>query len=84
MVDSEQSDCSSSVSSPQDEFRQWFRVTVHVMLAPGKRPFDAVPPCAGDWLSKGEGGPSLSSEQGDRCGMSPHNQLVPVPPLVHG
>ncbi|CAL8324964.1 unnamed protein product [Arctogadus glacialis] len=61
-----------------DEFRQWFRVTVHVMLAPGKRPFDAVPPCAGEGLSNGEGAPSLSTEQGDCCGMFPHNQLVPV------
>ena len=70
------------MSSPQDEFRQWFRVTVHVMLAPGKRPFDTVPPWAGDGLSNGDGGPGLSAEQEDRCGMFPQNQLVPVPPLV--
>ena len=52
------------------------------MLAPGKRPFDTVPPWAGDGLSNGDGGPGLSAEQEDRCGMFPQNQLVPVPPLV--
>lgn len=26
----------------QDEFRQWFRARVHVMLAPGKTPFESA------------------------------------------
>lgn len=26
----------------QDEFRQWFRARVHVILAPGKTPFESV------------------------------------------
>ncbi len=26
----------------QDEFRQWFRAKVHVMLAPGRKPFDSL------------------------------------------
>ncbi|CAL8281134.1 unnamed protein product [Lota lota] len=61
-----------------DEFRHWFRVKVHVMLAPGKKPFDVVAPWARDRLANGEGGPSLSTAQVDRCGMFPQDQLVPI------
>lgn len=28
----------------QDEFRQWFRVRLHVISAPGKTPFESVDP----------------------------------------
>lgn len=29
---------------PQDEFRQWFRARAHVILAPGKTPFEIADP----------------------------------------
>uniref|UniRef100_A0AAX7UF54 Polyamine-transporting ATPase 13A3 n=1 Tax=Astatotilapia calliptera TaxID=8154 RepID=A0AAX7UF54_ASTCA len=34
-----------------DEFRQWFRAKVHVMLAPGKKPFDSLTKCLDSPLS---------------------------------
>ncbi|KAK0138247.1 putative cation-transporting ATPase 13A3 [Merluccius polli] len=61
-----------------DEFRQWFRVKVHEMLAPGRKPFDAMEPPVADRLSIGGGGRDL-----DPCGMFPHNQLIPIQYFSH-
>uniref|UniRef100_A0A669D4P2 Polyamine-transporting ATPase 13A3 n=1 Tax=Oreochromis niloticus TaxID=8128 RepID=A0A669D4P2_ORENI len=38
-----------------DEFRQWFRAKVHVMLAPGKKPFDSLASQPENQLPNGDG-----------------------------
>uniref|UniRef100_A0A3P9BAR9 Polyamine-transporting ATPase 13A3 n=1 Tax=Maylandia zebra TaxID=106582 RepID=A0A3P9BAR9_9CICH len=38
-----------------DEFRQWFRAKVHVMLAPGKKPFDSLASQPESQVTNGDG-----------------------------
>ncbi|XP_071349000.1 polyamine-transporting ATPase 13A3-like isoform X2 [Trachinotus anak] len=44
-----------------DEFRQWFRAKVHVMLAPGKKPFDSLDLQPTAQLPNGDGDHSVST-----------------------
>uniref|UniRef100_A0A672H7C3 Cation-transporting ATPase n=1 Tax=Salarias fasciatus TaxID=181472 RepID=A0A672H7C3_SALFA len=59
-----------------DEFRQWFRAKVHVMLAPGKKPFDDL----GLPLPNGDGDLSVGAAQE----KFPHRKhtLVPSPLII--
>ncbi|KAG7277394.1 hypothetical protein CRUP_033349, partial [Coryphaenoides rupestris] len=67
-----------------DEFRQCFRVKVHVLLAPGRKPFDVTEPRATEGVSKRDGGRGLSAPRvDDHCEMFPHNQLVPIHYFSH-
>uniref|UniRef100_I3JWX4 Polyamine-transporting ATPase 13A3 n=1 Tax=Oreochromis niloticus TaxID=8128 RepID=I3JWX4_ORENI len=49
-----------------DEFRQWFRAKVHVMLAPGKKPFDSLASQPENQLPNGDGDLGVSA-----CVVSP-------------
>ncbi|GAA6222587.1 probable cation-transporting ATPase 13A3 isoform X1 [Lates japonicus] len=46
-----------------DEFRQWFRAKVHVMLAPGRKPFDSFDLQSTAQLPNGEGDHGVSAEE---------------------
>lgn len=47
----------------QDEFRQWFRAKVHVMFAPGKKPFDSLDLESTDQLLSKDGEHSVGAAQ---------------------
>lgn len=49
----------------QDEFKQWFRAKVHVMLAPGKMPFDDLDLQSKNQLPNGDGDHSAQEEEED-------------------
>ncbi|KAM4605087.1 polyamine-transporting ATPase 13A3-like isoform 2-T2 [Polymixia lowei] len=61
-----------------DEFRQWFRAQVHVMLAPGKRPFDSVDLQSTAQLPNGDGECTLAAIHEERYGVFPHIQPVQI------
>uniref|UniRef100_A0A4W6FKG6 Polyamine-transporting ATPase 13A3 n=1 Tax=Lates calcarifer TaxID=8187 RepID=A0A4W6FKG6_LATCA len=46
-----------------DEFRQWFRAKVHVMLAPGRKPFDSFNLQSTAQLPNGDGDHGVSAEE---------------------
>uniref|UniRef100_A0A665U6F0 Polyamine-transporting ATPase 13A3 n=1 Tax=Echeneis naucrates TaxID=173247 RepID=A0A665U6F0_ECHNA len=61
-----------------DEFRQWFRAKVHVMLAPGKGPFDNLDLESTSQLPNGDGDHSSSSAQEGLHGKFSEGQYVQV------
>lgn len=63
----------------QDEFRQWFRAKVHVMLAPRKKPFDNLDLQPTAQLSNGDGDHSLSALQEEHQGKFAETQHAEVP-----
>lgn len=51
----------------QDEFRQWFRARLHVILAAGKTPFESVNPQLVAQLSSRDGSiQELGRKSGER------------------
>lgn len=63
---------------PQDEFRQWFRAKVHVMLAPGKKPFDSLASQPESQVTNGDGDLGVSAVHEDCYGQFSQRQLVQV------
>uniref|UniRef100_A0AAX7SJM7 Polyamine-transporting ATPase 13A3 n=1 Tax=Astatotilapia calliptera TaxID=8154 RepID=A0AAX7SJM7_ASTCA len=51
-----------------DEFRQWFRAKVHVMLAPGKKPFDSLASQPESQVTNGDGDLGVSAVHEDCYG----------------
>ncbi|XP_030608317.1 probable cation-transporting ATPase 13A3 isoform X2 [Archocentrus centrarchus] len=66
-----------------DEFRQWFRAKVHVMLASGKKPFDSLDSQCENQLPNGDRDLSVSAAHEDRYGPFSHCQLVQVHYFTH-
>ncbi|XP_026005469.1 probable cation-transporting ATPase 13A3 isoform X3 [Astatotilapia calliptera] len=66
-----------------DEFRQWFRAKVHVMLAPGKKPFDSLASQPESQVTNGDGDLGVSAVHEDCYGQFSHRQLVQVHYFVH-
>ncbi|KAM3866042.1 polyamine-transporting ATPase 13A3-like [Diretmus argenteus] len=65
-----------------DEFRQWFRAKVHVMLAPGKRPFDSVDLQTTAQLPNGGGEHAFAATQ-EHHGIFAHVQPVQIHYFTH-
>lgn len=63
---------------PQDEFRQWFRAKVHVMLAPGKKPFDSLDLQSTAQLPNGDGDQCISAAHEDHHEKFSHRQHTQV------
>ncbi|XP_029381134.1 probable cation-transporting ATPase 13A3 isoform X2 [Echeneis naucrates] len=66
-----------------DEFRQWFRAKVHVMLAPGKGPFDNLDLESTSQLPNGDGDHSSSSAQEGLHGKFSEGQYVQIQYFTH-
>nr|XP_029480022.1 probable cation-transporting ATPase 13A3 isoform X4 [Oncorhynchus nerka] len=66
-----------------DEFRRWFRAKVHVMLAPGKRPFDGVDLLSPLHIPNGDSIHSFSALQDELQGKYIHIQPVQVCYFTH-
>ncbi|XP_014045343.1 polyamine-transporting ATPase 13A3 isoform X2 [Salmo salar] len=66
-----------------DEFRRWFRTKVHVMLAPGKRPFDDVDLLSPLHIPNGDSIHSFSALQDGHQGKYIHIQPVQVCYFTH-
>ncbi|KAM9428179.1 polyamine-transporting ATPase 13A3-like isoform 1-T1 [Salvelinus alpinus] len=66
-----------------DEFRRWFRAKVHVMLAPGKRPFDGVDLLSPLHIPNGDSIHSFSALQDEHQGKYIHIQPVQVCYFTH-
>uniref|UniRef100_A0A4W5MDL8 Polyamine-transporting ATPase 13A3 n=1 Tax=Hucho hucho TaxID=62062 RepID=A0A4W5MDL8_9TELE len=64
-----------------DEFRRWFRAKVHVMLAPGKRPFDSVDLLSPLHIPNGDSIHSFSALQDEHQGK--YVQPVQVRYFIH-
>lgn len=65
------------MSLSQDEFKQWFRAKVHVMLAPGRKPFDSLDLKPKAQLGNGEHGIGAADEEVH--GKFAHRQPDEVP-----
>ncbi|XP_047446423.1 polyamine-transporting ATPase 13A3-like isoform X2 [Mugil cephalus] len=59
----------------KDEFKQWFRAKVHVMLAPGKKPFDDLDLQSKTQLPNGDGDHSTEEELHGECLYGPSAQI---------
>ncbi|XP_064848343.1 polyamine-transporting ATPase 13A3-like isoform X1 [Oncorhynchus masou masou] len=66
-----------------DEFRRWFRAKVHVMLAPGKRPFEGVDLLSPLHIPNGDSIHSFSALQDELQGKYVHIQPVQVCYFTH-
>ncbi|XP_070775193.1 polyamine-transporting ATPase 13A3-like [Enoplosus armatus] len=64
-----------------DEFRQWFRAKVHVMLAPGKKPFDSLDLQSTAQLPNGDHGISAAHEE--HHGKFAHRQAAQIHYFTH-
>ncbi|XP_032421299.1 probable cation-transporting ATPase 13A3 isoform X3 [Xiphophorus hellerii] len=63
-----------------DEFRQWFRVRVHRMLAPGRKPFDDLDVKPRSQLANGNFGHQVCSVQDEQL---PQEQQVQIQYFTH-
>ncbi|XP_071379354.1 polyamine-transporting ATPase 13A3-like [Centroberyx affinis] len=66
-----------------DEFRQWFRAKVHVMLAPGKRPFDSLDLQPAAQLANGDGEHAHAATQEEHHGIFADIQPVQILYFTH-
>ncbi|KAM6948677.1 polyamine-transporting ATPase 13A3-like [Aplochiton taeniatus] len=66
-----------------DEFRRWFRTKVHMMLAPGKRPFDNVMVPIGDYLANGDKTQLLNIKVGVPHDKFDHHQPFQICYFTH-
>ncbi|XP_076600171.1 polyamine-transporting ATPase 13A3-like [Chaetodon auriga] len=66
-----------------DEFKQWFRAKVHVVLAPGRKPFDSLdlPPTA--QLPNGDGELGIGAAHEKQCGKFAHREPVQIRYFTH-
>ncbi|XP_042354316.1 polyamine-transporting ATPase 13A3-like isoform X2 [Plectropomus leopardus] len=64
-----------------DEFRQWFKAKVHVMSAPGKKPFDSLDLQSTAQLPNGDNGISAAHEENH--GKFAHRQLAQIHYFTH-
>ncbi|XP_037642436.1 probable cation-transporting ATPase 13A3 isoform X3 [Sebastes umbrosus] len=66
-----------------DEFKQWFRAKVHVMSAPGKKPFDSLdlPPAA--QLPNGNGDQGIGAVHEEHHGKFAHRQPAQIHWFTH-
>ncbi|XP_044076314.1 polyamine-transporting ATPase 13A3-like isoform X3 [Siniperca chuatsi] len=66
-----------------DEFKQWFRAQVHVMLAPGKKPFDSLDLQSLAQLPNGDGDHSMSAAHEEHRGKFACRQPVQIQYFTH-
>ncbi|XP_045907521.1 polyamine-transporting ATPase 13A3-like isoform X2 [Micropterus dolomieu] len=66
-----------------DEFRQWFRAKVHVMLAPGKKPFDSLDLQSMAQLPNGDGDQCISAAHEDHHEKFSHRQHAQIHYFTH-
>ncbi|XP_067329962.1 polyamine-transporting ATPase 13A3-like isoform X1 [Channa argus] len=66
-----------------DEFRQWFRARVHVMLAPGKKPFDSLDLQSRDQLPNGGREQSVGSVHEEDNEKFAQEQTVKIYHFTH-
>ncbi|XP_051809518.1 polyamine-transporting ATPase 13A3-like isoform X1 [Acanthochromis polyacanthus] len=66
-----------------DEFKQWFRAKVHVMLAPGRKPFDDLDLLSKTQIPNGDGDHIPSHSNSERHGNFPHRQPAQIQYFVH-
>uniref|UniRef100_A0A3Q1CHX1 Uncharacterized protein n=1 Tax=Amphiprion ocellaris TaxID=80972 RepID=A0A3Q1CHX1_AMPOC len=66
-----------------DEFKQWFRAKVHVMLAPGKKPFDDLDLLSKTQIPNGDGDHIPSDSNSERHENFPHRQPAQIQYFVH-
>ncbi|XP_073346675.1 polyamine-transporting ATPase 13A3-like isoform X2 [Pagrus major] len=64
-----------------DEFKQWFRAKVHVMLAPGRKPFDSLDLKPTAQLGNGEHG--IGGAHEELCGKFAHRQPDEIHYFTH-
>ncbi|XP_051281643.1 polyamine-transporting ATPase 13A3 isoform X2 [Dicentrarchus labrax] len=64
-----------------DEFKQWFRAKVHVMLVPGKKPFDSMD--LQSQLLNGDGDHSISAVHKEHHGKFAHVQPAQIHYFTH-
>ncbi|XP_029309994.1 probable cation-transporting ATPase 13A3 isoform X2 [Cottoperca gobio] len=64
-----------------DEFRQWFRARVHVMWAPGRKPFDSLDLQSTAQLPNGDCG--ISAVHEERQGKFAHRQPAQIHYFTH-
>lgn len=62
----------------QDEFRQWFRAKVHVMSAPGRKPFDSLDLQSTAQLPNGDGDHGISAVHEEHQGKFAQRQPAQV------
>ncbi|XP_069568613.1 polyamine-transporting ATPase 13A3-like isoform X2 [Brachyistius frenatus] len=67
----------------KDEFRQWFRAKVHVMLAPGKKPFDSLELQSKALLPNGDEDHSVSPVHEELHGKFPYRQPAQIHYFAH-
>lgn len=63
----------NNLTLSQDEFKQWFRAKAHVMLAPGRTPFESVD------LQLPNGDRSISAAHKEHRGKFAERQPAQVP-----
>ncbi|KAI3375135.1 hypothetical protein L3Q82_021654 [Scortum barcoo] len=66
-----------------DEFRQWFRAKVNVMLAPGQKPFDGSDLQSTAQLPNGEGEHRISAVHEEHPGKFAHRQPAQIHFFTH-
>ncbi|KAM9349952.1 polyamine-transporting ATPase 13A3-like [Symphorus nematophorus] len=66
-----------------DEFKQWFRAKVHVMLAPGRKPFDSLDLQSAARLPNGDGDHSISAMHEEHHGKFAHRQPTQIHYFTH-
>ncbi|XP_027875421.1 probable cation-transporting ATPase 13A3 isoform X3 [Xiphophorus couchianus] len=74
------SDAHTLLLRTKDEFRQWFRVRVHRMLAPGRKPFDDLDVKPRSQLANGNFGHQVCSVQDEQL---PQEQQVQIQYFTH-
>ncbi|XP_030015229.1 probable cation-transporting ATPase 13A3 [Sphaeramia orbicularis] len=66
-----------------DEFRQWFRAKVHVMLAPGRRPFDPLDVQSSSQLPNGDRDCSITALNDEHHGIFAQGQTAEIHYFTH-
>ncbi|XP_070701334.1 polyamine-transporting ATPase 13A3-like [Pempheris klunzingeri] len=66
-----------------DEFRQWFRAKVHVMSAPGRKPFDSLDLQSTAQLPNGDGDRGISAAHEEHHGKFAHKQHAKILCFTH-
>lgn len=66
-----------------DEFKQWFRAKVHVMSAPGKKPFDSLDLPSAAQLPNGNGDHGIGAVHEEHHGKFAHRQPVQIHWFTH-
>lgn len=61
-----------------DEFKRWFRTKVHVMLSPGRRPFDCLDLPAAAHIPNGGGAHTYSASQEENYEKDVYHQPVQI------